>query len=81
MEFVYVIVFNTIDGRAITRTGAGLFYPTDVKALRLEDQLWAITEEYNVRPESIEVFIQFKGEYDGETTPKRIEGPKTETPR
>lgn len=81
MEFVYVIVFNTVDGRAITRTGSGLFYPTDERAFRLEDQLWAITEEYNVRPDSIEVFIQFKGEYDGKATPKRIEGPKTETPR
>lgn len=78
MEFTYVIVFHTKDGRAITRTGTGVFYPTDTRAFRLEDMLWEIAQDYDIRPEEIEVYIKFRGETDGQITSKRIEGSKAE---
>lgn len=80
MDFVYVIEFNSTDGRVITRTGTGVFYPTDMRAFRLEDQLWAICEEYGVRPDDVNIHISFKGELNGQPEPKYIEDTKAETP-
>lgn len=77
MEFAYVIVFHARDGKEIVRTGSGLFYPHE-GGFNLEHMLWSIAQEYDIRPEEIEVYMKFRGETDGEATPKRIESPKAE---
>lgn len=78
MVFLYTILFFTQDGREIERCGEGLFYPTDMKVLKLEDMLWQMAEMYG-RPKDVEIHLAFKsGEIeDGTRTTKRIEAPKT----
>lgn len=80
MEFAYLIVFKTEEGKEIERTGTGVFYPTDMKdAFKIEDVLWEMAERYG-RPYDVEVHMAFKsGEIeDGTCTTKRIEASKAE---
>ena len=72
MEFTYLIIFHTQDGREIERIGIGQFYPTDMKVMRLEDMLWKMAEEFG-RPSSVEIHLEFNGEIeDGTSTTKRL---------
>lgn len=73
MDFCYSILFLTQDGKGIEREGTGVFHPSD-NTFKLEHMLWLMAEEFG-RPLTITITMQFKGDYDGTETPKRLEGP------
>lgn len=80
MDFTCTIHFYSQNGIVVERIVAGQFYPCDDYRRSLDHLLWLMAEEYG-RPDQIQIDMKFWGDQDGKTTPKRIEGPKTETPR